>query len=85
MATTFVPGSGDGFRPYGRCKVQHYPMAASQTFKKGYPIIMGGAGVENQIRVAGNDPTAALVGVAAADAANCANSDGTTLGAMCPV
>jgi hypothetical protein len=85
MATTFVPGNGDGIRPYGRCKVQHYPMAASQTFKKGYPIIQGGAGVENQIRVAGNDPVAALVGVAACDASAVANSDGTTLGAMCPV
>lgn len=78
MATTFVPSAGDIIRPYGRCKVKHYPEDASQTFKRGYPVILGGAGVENKIKVASNDPTAALVGIAAADAS------GTT-GAMCPV
>lgn len=78
MATTFVPSAGDIIRPYGRCKVKHYPEAASQTFKRGYPVIVGAAGVENGIRVASNDPTAAIVGVAAADAS------GTT-GAMVPV
>lgn len=78
MATTFVPAAGDFLRPYGRCKVKHYPEAASQTFKRGYPIILDAASNENRIRVASNDPTAALVGIAAADAS------GTT-GAMCPV
>ncbi len=85
MATTFVPGSGDGFRPYGRCKIKHFPMAATQTFKRGYPVILDAASNENRIRVAGNDPVAAIVGVAAADASACAASDGTTTGAMCPV
>jgi hypothetical protein len=59
-------------------KVKHFPEDASQTFKRGYPVIIGGAGVENKIKVASNDPTAAIVGIAAADAS------GTT-GAMCPV
>jgi hypothetical protein len=78
MATTFVPGSGDGFRPWGRSKVQHFPEAASQTFKRGYPVILDAASTEGRVRVASNDPTAAIVGVAAADAS------GTT-GAMVPV
>lgn len=78
MATTFVPGNGDGIKPYGRCQLKHFPEDASQSFKRGYPVIMGGAGVENKIKVASNDPTAAIVGIAAADAS------GTT-GAMCPV
>lgn len=78
MATTFVPGSGDGIKPYGRCKVKHYPEAASQTFKRGYPVILDAASTENRVRVASNDPTAAIVGIAAADAS------GTT-SAMVPV
>ena len=78
MATTFVPSAGDGFRPYGRSKVKHFPEAASQTFKRGYPIILDAASNENRIRVAADNPTAAIVGIAAADAS------GVT-GAMCPV
>lgn len=78
MATTFVPSSGDFIRPYGRCKVKHFPEAASQTFKRGYPIIMDAASNENRVRVAADNPTAAIVGIAAADAS------GTT-GAMVPV
>lgn len=78
MATTFVPSSGDFIRPYGRCKVKHFPEAASQAFKRGYPIIMDAASNENRVRVAADNPTAAIVGIAAADAS------GTT-GAMVPV
>lgn len=78
MATTFVPGNGDGIRPYGRCKLKHFPEDASQTFKRGFPVILGGAGLENKIKVAAADPVAAIVGIAAADAS------GVT-GAMCPV
>ncbi len=85
MATTFVPGNGDGIRPYGRCKVKHFPMAASQTFKRGYPLILDAASNENRVRVAATDPVAAIVGIAAADASACANSDGTTTSAMVPV
>ena len=85
MATTFVPGAGDGIRPYGRCKLKHFPMAASQTFKRGYPVILDAASNENRIRVAADNPVAAIVGIAAADASVVANSDATTTGAMCPV
>ncbi len=85
MATTFVPSNGNGIRPHGRCEVRHYPMGASQTFKRGYPLIMGGAGLENRVVVAGDAPIAAIVGVAAADASACANTDGTTTNAKVPV
>lgn len=78
MATTFVPGAGDGIRPYGRCKVQHFPEAASQTFKRGYPVILDAASTETRVKVAADNPTSAIVGVAAADAS------GVT-GAMVPV
>ncbi len=85
MATTFVPSAGNIIRPYGKCEIQWYPMAASQTFKAGYPIILGSAGVENRATVGGDDAVAAIVGIAAANAADCANSDGTTTLAKVPV
>ncbi len=86
MATTFLVGTGDYIRPYKcRPRIQHFPMAASQTFKKGEPIIPDAASTENRIRVASNQPVALIIGFAAADAADCANSDGTTTGALCPV
>ncbi len=78
MATTFVPSAGNIIRPYGRSQVGWFPEDASQTFKAGYPVIFGGAGLENKVRVSGNDPTAAIVGIAAQDAS------GTT-GALVPV
>lgn len=68
MATTFTPSAGNFMRPYGRSKVKHFPEAASQTFKRGYPIIMDSASTENRIKVASDNPTAAIVGVAAEDA-----------------
>jgi len=68
MATTFVPSAGNIMRPYGRCRVKHFPEAASQTFKRGYPVIMDSASTENRIKVAADNPTAAIVGVAAEDA-----------------
>ena len=64
----FTPSAGNIMRPYGRCRIQHFPEDATQTFKRGYPVIMGGAGVENRIKVAADNPTAAIVGVAAEDA-----------------
>lgn len=85
MATTFVPSAGDTIRPYGKSILKHYPMAASQSFKRGYPLILGGAGVENRVQVASNDPTAAIVGIAAADASVCADVNGVTTGQMVPV
>lgn len=78
MATTFTPSAGNIIRPWGQCEVRHYPEDASQTFKMGYPVILGGAGLENKVKVAGTDPVAAIVGIAAADAS------GTT-GALVPV
>lgn len=78
MATTFTPSAGNIMRPYGECEIRWYPEDAAQTFKAGYPVILGGAGVENKIKVSGDNPTAALVGVAAQDAS------GVT-GALCPV
>lgn len=78
MATTFAMSTGRAIRPYGRCKVRHFPEAASQTFKRGYPVIMDSASTENRVAVAADNPTAAIVGIAAADAS------GVT-GAMVPV
>lgn len=85
MSTTFVPSAGNIIRPWGKCEVRHYPMDASQTFKAGYPLILGGAGLENKVKVASNDPTAAIVGIAAANAADCATAAGVTTGQMVPV
>ncbi len=85
MATTFTRSAGDIMRPYGRSEVRHYPMAASQTFIAGEVLILDAASTENRVRVASDNPTAAIVGVAAAAAANCANADGTTTAAMVPV
>ena len=68
MATTFTVGAGDFMRPYRNCEVKHYPEDASQSFKMGEPVIIGGAGVENKIKISGDNPTAAIVGVALADA-----------------
>ncbi len=80
MATTFVPSAGNIMRPLNAkdCEVHWYPEDASQTFKAGYPVILGGAGLEHKIKVASDNPTAAIVGVAAQ------NASGTT-GALCPV
>lgn len=78
MATTFTPSAGNIMRPWGKCEIRHYPEDASQTFKAGYPVIQGGAGVEQKVKVSADNPTAAIVGVAAADAS------GTT-GALVPV
>lgn len=86
MATTYTVGSGDIIRPYkSRPRIQHFPMAASQSFKMGEPLIMDAASTENRVKVAANQPTTLIVGIAAAAAADCANSDGTTTGALVPV
>lgn len=86
MATTYSVSSGDYIRPYKcRPRIQHFPMAATQTFVKGEPLIMDAASTENRVKVAANQPTTLLVGFAAAAAADCLNSDGTTAGALVPV
>jgi hypothetical protein len=68
MATTFNVGSGDYVRPYRNVRIQHFPEAASQTFKRGEPLIMDAAGTENRVRIASTSPTTLIVGIAAADA-----------------
>jgi hypothetical protein len=68
MATTFVVDAGDIMRPWRNCEVKHFPEDASQTFKMGEPLIAGGAGLENKVKISADNPTAALVGVALADA-----------------
>lgn len=78
MATTYSVSAGDIMRPLGKCRVKHYPEVAAQSFKMGEPVVVGGAGVENQIQGTADNPTSGIVGVAAADAS------GVT-GALCPV
>jgi hypothetical protein len=85
MATTFSRSAGDILRPYGKSESRHYPMAASQSFIAGEVLILDSASTENRVKVAADNPTAAIVGVAAAAAVDCANADGTTTGAMVPV
>lgn len=68
MATTFSVGSGDYIRPWRNCDIKHFPEDATQTFVKGDPLIIGGAGVENKVKIASDNPTAAIVGIAAEDA-----------------
>ncbi len=65
-------------RPYGKCRVEWRPEGASSTFKAGYPVIQGAAGVEQRVIVSADNPVAAIVGVAAQDAS------GVT-GALVPV
>lgn len=68
MATTFSVSSGDYMRPWRNCDIKHFPEDASQTFKKGEVLIQGGAGLENKVKIASDNPTSAIVGVAAEDA-----------------
>lgn len=64
----FGRSSGDYIRPWRNVRVQHFPEDASQSFKRGEPLILGGAGVENKVKVASDNPTSAIVGIAAEDA-----------------
>lgn len=68
MATVFTVGSGDYARGYKNTRIQHFPEAASQTFKRGEVVIGGAAGVENRVAVAADNPTSRVLGIAAADA-----------------
>ena len=67
-------------RPTVPGEVRWYPMAASQTFKKGEFLYLDNAG---RAAVCAADP-AGIVGIAMADAADCAVA-GVTLGASIPV
>lgn len=76
MATLTV-SSGDYMRPFrGPVRIFHAPEAASQTFKKGYPLIAGTAsGKENQVKIAGSDPTTGILGIACEDASGVEGTD----------
>lgn len=68
MATISV-GSGNYLRPYRNVRIQHFPEAASQSFKRGEIVIRETAANKgHQVKISGADPTAGLLGVAAADA-----------------
>jgi len=76
MATISV-GSGNYLRPYRNVDVRNYPEDASQTFKRGDILIFSStSGKEDKVKLAGADPTAKLIGVAAADASGV---EGTTI------
>ena len=77
MATTFGVGSGDVIRPWGKCELRHYPEAASQTFKRGVPLILDSASTEIRAKTAADNPTAAILGIAAEDASG---TTGTKIG-----
>lgn len=68
MATISV-SSGSYIRPAnGMGEIAHYGEGASQTFKKGDPLIFGSdADEEHLVKVAGSDP-GAIIGFAAEDA-----------------
>ena len=69
MATSWTAGPGDFIRPFRLPRVEHYKEGASQTFKRGYPVILSATSDKgNKITVAGADPTADIVGFAADNA-----------------
>ena len=74
MATLTV-SSGDQIRPASsKGEIVHYKEGASQSFKRGYPLIFSSvADKEDRVIVAGADP-AAIVGIAGADASGVADT-----------
>jgi hypothetical protein len=76
MATLTV-SSGDFIRPHlGYVRLDHYPEAATQTFKKGAPLIRGvAAGKENQAKVSTTDAVLGFLGIAADDASGVEGTD----------
>lgn len=80
MAVTYAVSAGDIMRPLRSDPrvVRWFPEDAAQSFLIGDLLIQGGAGLENKVKISGANPTAAIVGVAAA------NATGTT-GHMVPV
>lgn len=72
---TYTVGSGDYIRPYRKPRVEHFPEGASQSFRVGYPVILSATSDKgNRITVAGADPTADIVGFAAAAASGTADT-----------
>lgn len=68
MASLGGVSTGDYIRPWRDCTIRHFPEDASQTFKKGDVLIQGGAGLENKVKIAGDNPTSVIVGIALEDA-----------------
>jgi len=64
---TFAIGAGDFVRPFRGVRVQHFPVSISQTIKRGYPVKLAGAGLENRVIVMADNDVAGIVGIAAAD------------------
>lgn len=66
MATLTV-GPGDYIRPLrGPVRCKNAPEAVSQSFKLGDPLIPGTtSGKENEVKIAGTDPTTGILGIAA--------------------
>jgi hypothetical protein len=64
MAITYAVSAGDIMRPLEGHRIKHFPEDASQTFQIGDLLIQGGAGLENKVKVASDNATAAIVGVA---------------------
>ena len=76
MAITYTVGAGDIMRPlhYDDRIIKWFPEDAAQTFEIGDLLIQGGAGLENKVKVASDNPTAAIVGVAAGAASGTTNN-----------
>lgn len=78
MATTYVAGKGDYCRPFrGDLKILNFPEGASQTFKKGYPVIFSAvSNKEFEVIVWTADLTTGIIGIASADASG---TEGTNI------
>jgi hypothetical protein len=76
MATLTV-SPGDYLRPHlGHVRLDHYPEATTQTFKKGAPLLHSVvSGKENQVKVSTTDAVLGFVGVAADDASGVEGTD----------
>jgi hypothetical protein len=74
MATRTV-GSGDEIRPFRGVRIKHYPEMASQTFKRGDPLIYSTVSDhQNEVGIAGSDPVY-IMGYAAEDASGTQGTD----------
>jgi hypothetical protein len=62
---TFSVGSGDYIRPYRNVRIQHFPVAVSQTIVRGAAVKLAGAGLENRIKIGVVTETSGYVGIAA--------------------
>lgn len=78
MATTYSVGSGDYIRPYRNVRIQHFPVAVSQTILRGDPVKLAGAGLENRIKIGVVSETSGYVGIAAADITTTATHNAVT-------